>query len=100
MESPDALSRVQLLASRAQLDSGQVYHEQKIFKTSVEKCNDKQLPAGGLVQIHEAYVERKINPDVADERRINYGKGMEDLHAGEERLRRGEAKISRVWSTQ
>lgn len=67
MESPDALARVQLLASRFQLDSGEVYHEQRIFVDAVEKFNDKTLSSRGLVQVHQAYAEKKINPDLADE---------------------------------
>eukprot|EP01040_Poterioochromonas_malhamensis_P004411 gene4411-4728_t len=67
MQTPDALSRVQLLATRFELDAGEVYHEQRVFVSAVEKWNNKTLSSGGLVQGHDAYREKKINPDIADE---------------------------------
>jgi hypothetical protein len=61
MKEPNAVARLQLLAARHQLDSGEVYSSQEVMITAVELFNDPGMNSGGLIDPHQAL--RKIDPE-------------------------------------
>lgn len=59
----DAVARSHLLATRIQLQNGEVYDKQKIFVDSMESFNDRNFNSGGLIAEHTVFTERGINPE-------------------------------------
>ena len=63
MVNPDAILRTNMLATRSQLQSREVYANQLLFTQCSDRFNDPDDDdIGGLVAQHPALIEAEINP--------------------------------------
>jgi hypothetical protein len=61
---PDALARSSVLASRIDLQDREVGPNRPIWLRVCQEFNDVSVNSGGLMQRHEVFLEKNIDPEV------------------------------------
>lgn len=71
MRFPVQLLRSQLRATRSQLQFGQVYSNQDLWKEAVDMFNDDLFNSGGLSTNHAIFEQYQINPELKGRGRMS-----------------------------